>query len=56
VITLAAYAVIAFELEGQQRRPVLPTFRGRLGAAAVREGLVTQVDGLANEAGVRRTT
>jgi hypothetical protein len=56
VLGLAAYSVIAFELEGQQRKPVLPTFRRRLGAAAMRDGLAAQVDGIAHEAGVRQTT
>jgi succinate-acetate transporter protein len=52
----AAYCVLAFELEGQQRRPVLPTFRRRRGELAVRDGVAAQLDGIAHEAGVRQTT
>lgn len=56
VVGLACYCVLAFELEDQQRRPVLPTFRRRRGAAAVHGGLDAQLDGIAHEAGVRQTT
>lgn len=42
VCGLAAYSVLAFELEGQQRRPVLPTFR--------------RTGGAFHEAGVRQTS
>jgi succinate-acetate transporter protein len=56
VLGLAAYCVLAFELEGQQRRPVLPTFRRRRGELAVRDGVAAQLDGIAHEAGVRQTT
>jgi hypothetical protein len=35
---------------------VLPTFRRRLRAVALRDGLEAQVDGIAHEAGVRQTT
>jgi uncharacterized protein len=55
VLGLATYSVLAFELEGQQRRPVLPTFRRARGAVALSEGLPAQVDGVAHEAGVRQT-
>jgi succinate-acetate transporter protein len=56
VVGLAGYSVVAFELEGQRHRPVLPTFRRGLGRAAISGDLVTQLEGAANEAGVRRTT
>lgn len=56
VIGLAAYCLLAFELEGQQRTPVLPTFRRGRGASAVGDGVPAQVDGVAHEAGVRQTT
>lgn len=56
VLGLATYCVTAFELEGQQRRPVLPTFRRARGAVAISHGLPAQVDGVAREAGVRQTT
>lgn len=48
----AAYCVLAFELEGQQRRTVLPTLRrGRAELA-----MSGQLDGVAREPGVRQTT
>jgi succinate-acetate transporter protein len=57
VVTAAAgYCVLAFELEGQQRRPVLPTLRRGRGLAAVRGGAGSQLEDIANEAGVRQTT
>lgn len=56
VLGLAAYCILAFELEGQRRQPVLPTFRRGRGAVAVTDGLVAQLDGVAHEAGVRQTT
>jgi succinate-acetate transporter protein len=56
VLGLAGYSVLAFELEGQQRKPVLPTFRRARGAAAVSNGASAQLDGVAHEAGVRQTT
>ena len=55
IVGLACYCVLAFELEGQHRAPVLPTFRRGRGAAAVRDDLGAQLDGLAHEAGVRQT-
>ncbi len=55
-VGLAAYCVLAFELEGQQRRPVLPTFRRRRAALAMTDGIPAQLDGIAHEAGVRQTT
>jgi succinate-acetate transporter protein len=56
IVAMAAYAVLAFELEGQQRRPVLPTFRRGRGAMAMAADVRAQLDGVANEAGVRQTT
>lgn len=53
---LASYGVLAFELEGQQRRPVLPTFRRARGELAVRGGWDGQLDGMAHEPGVRQTS
>lgn len=52
VCAVAAYCVLAFELEGQQRRTVLPTLRrGRAELA-----MSGQMDGVVREAGVRQTT
>ena len=56
VTGLAAYSVVAFELEGQKHRPVLPTLRRGGGRAAVQAGLEAQTQGLVNEAGVRQTS
>lgn len=56
VLGLAAYCVVAFELEDQRRKPVLPTFRRGRAAMAMSDGVVTQLDGAAYEAGVRQTT
>ncbi len=56
VLGLAAYCVLAFELEGQRRAPVLPTFRlgrARLGVGAE---LGTEAAGVAREPGIRDTT
>lgn len=50
----ALYASLAFELEDQQRRTVLPTLRQGKGASAMQEGLPAQAARVANEAGVRR--
>jgi succinate-acetate transporter protein len=52
----AAYSVLAFELEGEQHRPILPTFRRGRGRAAVLGEPPVQVDGVSGEAGVRQTT
>lgn len=56
VLGLSAYCVLAFELEGQKRKPVLPTFRRGRGTLAMTDGVDAQLDGLAHEAGVRQTT
>lgn len=50
----ALYASLAFEIESQRRGPVLPTFRVGAGRRALDAPLSVQVDGVANEAGVRR--
>jgi uncharacterized protein len=52
----AAYCVLAFELEGQQRRPVLPTFRRGRAALSTSDDDGARLDGLNREAGVRQTT
>jgi uncharacterized protein len=52
----AAYGLVAFELEGQARSPILPTFRRSRGRAAVGDGMTSQLDGIEHEAGVRQTT
>lgn len=52
----AAYCVLAFELEGQERRTVLPTLRRGRGELAMSAGVDAQLDGVAHEAGVRQTT
>ena len=56
VAGLAAYCVLAFELEGQEHRPVLPTFRRGRGREALLGSVVSRVDGVTSEAGVRQTT
>lgn len=56
VVGLAGYSVLAFELEGQERRPVLPTFRRRRGRQAIEADAAAQLVDVANEAGVRQTT
>lgn len=53
---LAGYSVLAFELEGQHHRAVLPTFRRARGQAAISGDLATQIEEIANEPGVRQTT
>jgi succinate-acetate transporter protein len=56
IVAGAAYAVLAFELEGQQRRPVLPTFRRGRGRAAVEGAADAAIDDVLHDAGVRQTT
>jgi hypothetical protein len=54
VLGIAAYCVLAFELEDQQRRTVLPTFRrGRAALAGAGDAALEEV---ACETGVRQTT
>lgn len=52
----AAYCVLAFELEGQSHRPVLPTMRRGRGRQAVTGTPAERVDGVTDEAGVRQTS
>lgn len=51
---LAVYAAVAFELEDQQRRTLLPVWRRRTGEIAMTGDLVAQVSEVQNEAGVRK--
>ena len=50
----ALYASLAFEIENQRRRALLPTFRVGAGNTALDAPLRVQVDQVANEAGVRK--
>ena len=50
----AAYAVLAFELEGQQRRPVLPTFRHGRGRVSAESS--DALEAIMREPGVRQTS
>jgi hypothetical protein len=52
----AAYCVLAFELEAQRHRPVLPTFRLGPGKASSSDDAHPQLNGVVHEAGVRQTT
>lgn len=52
----AAYCVLAFELEEQERRPVLPTMRRARGQLPTGDPAAAPLDGVANEAGVRQTS
>jgi len=56
VLALAGYGLVAFELEDQRRRPVLPTFRRGPGRQSVLGSAEDQLEGLIHEPGVRRTT
>lgn len=56
VTALAAYGALAFELEGQRERAVLPTFRRGRAAAAIRDGEGIDQRRLVTEPGVRETT
>ena len=51
---IVLYALVAFELEGQERRPLLPTFRRAQGRLAVSGDARAQLAGIEHEAGVRR--
>jgi succinate-acetate transporter protein len=51
---LALYASLAFELEDQSRRTVLPTLRRGEGLTAMTGSLGAQVEHAAHEAGVRK--
>ncbi|MHB1928320.1 MAG: hypothetical protein ACYCUG_02635 [Acidimicrobiales bacterium] len=48
------YAALAFEIEEQRRRTVLPTGRRGAGRRAVDSDLAHQVEKVANEGGARR--
>lgn len=52
-VALAAYGVIAFELEDQRHRAVLPTFRRGRALAAINASPAESVDEAVHEAGVR---
>jgi succinate-acetate transporter protein len=56
VLAMAAYSVLAFELEDQQRRPVIPTFRRGRGRMALLGSPDAAVDDVLHDAGVRQTT
>lgn len=56
VLAIAAYDLLAFELEGQRRRPLLPTLRRGPGREALFGTADEQVEGVIHEPGVRRTT
>ena len=56
VVAAAAYCALAFALEDQQRRPVLPTFRRGRGRAAVLGGTTEALDDVLHDPGVRQTT
>jgi hypothetical protein len=56
ITAMAGYSLLAFELEGQSRVPVLPTFRRDRGASAIRDGAAAQLDQVVHEAGVRQTS
>jgi hypothetical protein len=52
----AAYCVLAFDLEGAEQRPILPTFRRGRGRLAILGEPAAKVDGVTADAGVRQTT
>lgn len=56
VVAGAAYCALAFELEAQQRRPVLPTLRRGRGRVAVLGAADAAVDDVLHDPGVRQTT
>lgn len=56
VIAGAAYCVFAFELEGQRRRPVLPTLRRGRARAALLGASDAAIDDVVHDPGVRQTT
>lgn len=53
LVALAAYGVIAFELEDQRQHAVLPTFRRGRALAAITASPAESVDEAVHEAGVR---
>lgn len=54
VAAVALYAALALELEGSRKEPLLPTFRLPQSRRSLVAPLGEQVDGLENEAGVRK--
>lgn len=56
VLAGASYCSLAFELEGQHRRAVLPTLRRGRGKAAVAGSPREAVDDVLHDPGVRQTT
>ncbi len=53
ITAIAAYCVLAFELEGVRHAPVLPTFRRSLGNPAPTQGATDHLGAFAGEPGVR---
>ena len=51
---VALYAALAFELEDQRQRTILPVLRRDAAAAAMEPRLAPQLQGVENEAGVRQ--
>jgi succinate-acetate transporter protein len=56
VVVAAAYCALAFALEDQHRRPVLPTLRRGRGRAALVGAATEALDDLLHDPGVRQTT
>lgn len=56
VAALILYALVAFELKGQERRAMLPTFRTGRGRSALEGDARSQLDGIAHEPGVRQVS
>lgn len=56
IAVLAAYCVLAFELEGEWDKTLLPTLRVGRGRTAVSGDPESQVDGVTGAPGVRHTT
>jgi succinate-acetate transporter protein len=54
IVAVAAYAVVAFELEDALDRPLLPTFRRGRGRRALAAPAEDQLGGLDHEPGVRQ--
>lgn len=56
VAGIAGYAVLAFELEGEQHHPVIPTFRRGRAHDAIFGDPAAQLDEPTSDAGVRQTS
>ncbi len=56
VVGAAGYCVLAFELEGEQHRAAIPTFRRGRARTALLGDPQARVDGVTGDAGVRQTT